>query len=355
VKRIQFILCLLLCTLFFTGCTQKKVIDDINIATGIGFDRSEDQLEGSVMIPVFKPDKSIENFTFTAKGTIMRDILSQMQQKASQPILAGSLDIALFEEEMARDGIVKVLDVFLRDPSVGARIHLAVVDGKSKDIFEGQYGDRGNSQYLKELIEHNMKGGNLPIANLHRFLFDFYQKGKDAYLPYIKKESSDLVVLKGVALFKDEKVVDIIHENKLFYFKLLVDKFTMGQIMVKEDHGEAIVKSLKSDTKLKLTKRNPYEISINIKINGILTEHQGLRLEPNEVQKVEKTLEKQINKECLQLLERFQKQKVDPIGIGHIIRTKTRNFDFNNWETDYENVSFKVSTNVRILEVGVVE
>ncbi|MGM0902690.1 MAG: Ger(x)C family spore germination protein [Bacillota bacterium] len=354
-KKIRILTSILLCGFLLAGCTQRKVIDEINIATGIGIDKGANQLHGSILIPVFKPDKSIENFLFTAKGAIMRDVAAQMQQKASQPILSGSLDVALFEEELARDGIVQVLDVFLRDPSVGARVHLAVVDGKAKGIFEGDYGDRGNSEYLKELIEHNMRGGNLPETNLHSFLFDFYQQGKDPYLPYIRKESNDLVNIAGIALFKNEKVVDVLHENNLFYFKLLVDRFTMGQIKVKEEHGEATIKSITSDTKLKLTKRNPYEISFNIHIKGILTEHQGIRLEEGEVKKVEKALEKQINKTCMQLLEQFQKQKVDPIGLGHFVKTKTRNFNFDKWSADYENVTFKVSTNVRIIEVGVVE
>ncbi|WP_404329790.1 Ger(x)C family spore germination protein [Mesobacillus maritimus] len=354
-RKVQLFINLTLCILLLAGCTQRKVIDDINIATGIGIDKSDDQLHGSIMIPVFKPDKSIENFLFTAKGTIMRDVAAQMQQKASQPILSGSLDVALFEEEVARDGIVQVLDVFLRDPSVGARVHLAVVDGKAQEVFEGEYGDRGNGQYLKELIEHNMKGGNLPVANLHRFLFDYYQQGKDPYLPYLRKDSQDLVTLAGVALFKNEKVVDLLHENKLFYFKLLVDRFTMGQVKVKEEHGEATIKSITSDTKMKLTRRDPYEITFKITLKGILTEHQGIRLEKDEVGKIEKALEKQINNNCMQLLEEFRKQEVDPIGLGHFVKTKTRNFNFDKWSTDYENVTFKVSTNVRILEVGVVE
>ncbi|MBY0097001.1 Ger(x)C family spore germination protein [Mesobacillus maritimus] len=357
-KVTRILLTLLMCCLLLVGCNpryERKVIDDINIATGMGIDKSGDQLKGSIMIPVFKADKSMENFLFTAKGTIMRDVAAQMQQKASQPIFSGSMDVALFEEVVAREGIVQVLDVFLRDPSVGARVHLAVVDGKAQEIFEGNYGDRGNAQYLKDLIEHNMEGGNLPLTNLHSFLFNFYQQGKDPYLPYLKQESPELVNITGIAIFKDEKVIDILHENKMFYFKLLVDKFSMGQVKVKEEHGEATVKSITSDTNMKLTKRKPYEITVQIKLKGLLTEHEGTRLEKNEVKDIEKELEKQINKTCLKLLEDFQKQKVDPIGVGHFVKTKTRNFNFEKWQTDYQDVTFKVSTNVRILEVGVVE
>ncbi|GAA3316794.1 hypothetical protein GCM10020331_013860 [Ectobacillus funiculus] len=130
-KTIHFAMSLLfLHYVFLTGCVQTNVIDDVNIATGIGIDKSGDQLLGSIMIPVFLNLTShLGILPFSAKGTIMRDLMTEIQ-KASQPIVSGSLDLA-FGEDVAREGINQIVEVFLRDPSVGARIHLAVVDGKS--------------------------------------------------------------------------------------------------------------------------------------------------------------------------------------------------------------------------------
>ncbi|MCQ6279471.1 Ger(x)C family spore germination protein [Bacillus sp. EB600] len=354
-KNVPFILPLLICTILFAGCVQKNVIDDVNIATGVGVDKSGDQMLASIMIPVFKPDKSFGNFTFTAKGNVIRDLLSEMQKKASQPIVGGSLDLAFFGEDVAREGIIKILDVFLRDPSVGSRVQLAVVDGKANDIFEGKYGDRGNAAYLTQLIKHNMKGENLPLTNLHRFLATFYQKGQDPYLPLLKKINSHLVTITGIALFKDEKVVDILSENKMFYFKLLVDKHTMGSVEVKDKHGESTVKSIKSKNKIRLTKRNPYEFAVTIKINGFLTEHQDRTLKKGEIHKIEKQLEKQVAQECTKMIKDFQKKEIDPVGFGHIAKTRTRNFDFNKWQESYKSAQFKVTADVKIIEFGVVE
>jgi spore germination protein len=341
--------------MFPTGCVQTKVIDDVNIATGIGIDKSGDELLGSVMIPVFKPDKSFGNFTFTAKGTVIRDLISEMQKKASQPIVSGSLDLAFVSEDIARGGIIPILDVFLRDPSIGSRLHLAIVDGKAIDLFEGKYGDRGNSAYLTQLLEHNMKTQNLPFTNLHRFLAAFYQKGKDAYLPLLKKSQPNLVTITGVALFKEEKLVDILPENKMFYFKLLVDKQTMGSVKDKEKDGGSAVRSIKSKTKIRLAKRNPDEFAIQIKINGFLAEHQGMTLKKGEIHKIEKQLEKQVVKECSAMIMDFQKQGIDPVGFGHIAKTRTRNFDFNKWQESYKSAQFKVTADVKIIELGVVE
>lgn len=287
-KYIPFLFSFLFCTLLLAGCVEQNVIDDVNIATGVGIDKSGDQLLGSIMIPVFQPDKSFGNFTFTAKGKIFRDLLSEMQKKASQPIVGGSLDLAFIGEDVARKGILPILDVFLRDPSVGSRLQVAVIDGKVIDIFVGKYGDRGNAEYLKQLMENNMQRGNVPSSNLHLFLADFYQKGKDPYLPLLKKSQSNLVTITGIALFKDEKVVDMLPDNKMFYFKLLVDKHTLGTVKVKDKHGESTIKSISTKTKIRLSHRNPYEFSVHIKINGFLNEHQNNLLKISDIHKIEK-------------------------------------------------------------------
>lgn len=354
-KNLYFILPILTCIIFLGGCVQKSVIDDVNIATGIGIDKSGGQLLGSLMIPVFNPDKTFENFTFTAKGNVMRDLMSEMQKKASQPIVAGSLDIAFFGKEIAREGIFSVLDVFLRDPSVGSRVQLAVVDGKAADIFKGKYGDRGNAAYLTQLIEHNMTEQNLPLTNLHHFLATYYQEGQDPYLPLLKKVKPHLVAISGIALFKNEKVVDLLSENKMFYFKLLVDKHTKGSVKVKSKSQESTIQSITSKTKIKLINRNPYEFKVNIKINGLLTEYKERSLKKGDIPKIEKQLEKQVNQECAKMIVQFQKKDIDPVGFGHIAKTKTRNFDFKKWNQSYKNVRFKVTSDVNIIEVGVVE
>ncbi|WP_066307869.1 Ger(x)C family spore germination protein [Bacillus sp. FJAT-29814] len=354
-KKSCFIVTLLLCMTILPGCVEKKVIDDVNIATGIGIDKSEKQFLGSVMIPVFKPDKSFGNFTFKAKGKVIRDLVSEMQKKASQPIVSGSLDIALFGEDVAREGLIKTLDVFLRDPSVGARVQLAVVDGQAIDIFKGKYGDRGNAQYLTQLLEHNMEQQNLPLTNLHRFLAAFYQKGMDPYLPMLKKSSRNLVTISGLALFKDEKLVDILHENKMYYFKLLVDHHTLGVVKVKEAHGESTVKSMGLKKNIRLKGRNPYTFSIKIKLKGDLTEHQERILEKGEIREIENKLAQQISKECKMLVEDFQRKNIDPVGFGHFAKTRTRNFDYKKWNEEYKNAKFEVSADVKLIGHGVVE
>lgn len=132
----------------------------------MGIDKHDDVIKGSIMIQNIKPDQSIENFTFSATGLIILDVIAQMQHEASQPIKGEALDVALVEDEFAREGINQVLDPFLRDPSIGVRLIFGIVDGKAEKMLQGNYGIQGNNQYLRGLVEHNTKDGDLPRTNL---------------------------------------------------------------------------------------------------------------------------------------------------------------------------------------------
>jgi spore germination protein len=339
-----------------TGCVEKEIIDDVNIEMGIGYDKKEGKMiEGTVMVPIFKPDKNIGNFTFSAEATSNRDLMQEIQRKSAQPVVTGSLEIAVFGEALAREGIIEFIDAFERDPSIGARIYLAVGEGEAKHILSGTYGNRGNAIHLSDLIKHNMEEKNVPESNLHSYLFDFYQKGNDPYLPILKKVEPQIIDIVGIALFKEDKMVDKIPSEKMFYFKLLTDKFSKGSFKVKVGEDQTAIKDLNSKHKMKLIKRDPYTITIDIKIDGIIREYTGEMLTPAIIKKIEKEMEKDVNEEALKMISSFQEQGIDPLGFGNFIKSKTKKFNFKKWEDDYKNLIVHVNTDAIITEVGIVE
>jgi spore germination protein len=354
--RVKNFILFIVLSILLTGCVEKEIIDDVNIEMGIGYDlNGQKEIEGTVMVPVFKPDKNIGNFTFSAKATSNRDLMQEIQRKSAQPVVTGSLEIAIFGEEMAKRGIIELIDSFERDPSIGARIYLAVGETNAKDILSGTYGNRGNAIHLSDLIKHNIKDRNLPETNLHLFLFNFYQEGKDAYLPILRKAEPDIVDIVGMALFKQGRMVHTIPADKMFFFKLLTDKFSQGTFKVKIDNEQAAIKDLGSKHKFKIEKRNPYTVTIEIKIEGIIREYTGKILSPAIIKKIEKELEEEVNEECSAMIADFQEHGIDPVGFGHFIKSKTRGFDFKKWEDDYKNMTVHIDTDVVITEVGIVE
>lgn len=346
-------LCLSLC-----GCVEKEVLDDISLIEGVGFDYIDQKnILGSVIIPVYLPNQAPKKSTFSAKAEINKSILQNIQRQAADPIVTGSIEVVLFSKKLAEKvGILPLVDAFQRDPGIGAGLYLAIVDGRVEELFKGQYGIRGNATYISKLIEHNSKSEDLPKTNLQRFLSDFYQEGQTPYIPQLKQLSNKKVIINGISLFAHGKTVDFITPEEMFFFKLLVDKYSEGMHRVKIEGNEAAVRSIHSSHNFELTKRKPYEVTIHIKINGNINEFTGQALKPLTVQKLQKQFEKDIEKECLKLIKRFQEKQIDPAGIGHFVKTQTRNFDFKNWrENQYRDLVVKIKADVKISESGVIE
>ncbi|MGF3105296.1 Ger(x)C family spore germination protein [Rossellomorea sp. DUT-2] len=364
-KQLSLII-LLICSLFLSGCVEKEILDDLYVETGKAYDYvGENKMRGTALFPIYLSDKSIQNGTLSAEASSTREVLEKLERRAQQPLVRGSLDVVLIGEELAEKGIIDVGDSLQRDASVGARVYITVVEGEAGELIKGNYGLRGNGTYISNLITHNITRRELPETNLHLFLFDYFQDGKTPYLPILKQLSNDSVAITGIALFDKDKMVKKISAMDMFFFKLLVDKFAEGSHVIKmgkkpgtaEKTVEASVTSLISKHKIIIKhKADPVEVTMRIKVRGIVREYTGKKLTPDKVGDVEKKMEKDIEGKCLAMLKDFQELGIDPVGIGQNQKHGVRGFDLKEWkESIYPRVRFNVDANVQILEAGTVE
>ncbi|MFD2444540.1 Ger(x)C family spore germination protein [Bacillus sp. CGMCC 1.16607] len=351
-----------LCTIsLLSGCVQSEILDDIAIEIARSYDQiEENKIKGTMLVYNFQPDKSIKNTTLTTTATTSREIANKLQKQASQPLSEGSLEVILFGKELASQGLFDYLDAPIRNASIGARLFIVTVDGSAHDLITGEYGSRGNAIFISDLLNHNIEQEDLPNTNLQLFFHDYYQLGKTGYLPQIKKIADDKLKLNGISLFQGDKiqVVDTIEAKNMFFFKLLVDSYSEGTQKIKVNDSEAIIRSITSKKKMKITRRNPFEITIQLKIKGIIREYTGPEiLSKPLIRKIEKKMEEQVTKECEKLIKRFKEHKVDPIGLGFFIKTRTRGFNLKGWEDgeEYQSLKVKIKTNVEIVESGVIE
>ncbi len=350
------------CFIFFffffllSGCLEEKILDDINIMSAFGYDAHEEgKIEGTGIIPVYKADKSISNETFTAVGEQTKIINRLIQQTSADPLENGSIEVILFGKKMSERGVMDVIDTLERDARIGSNITMAVVDGTAKDVLEQHLGNRGTGNYLSTLIQHNMERRELPQTNLHLFLNSYYSKVKDPFLPYIELHD-DKVRVKGIALFKEDKVVSFVDDSDMFFVKALMENFENGShtFKVEGEYVSTFSLNLGREYKVKNALTDPI-VELKVNMEGLIREYSGEMLDPKMIKKVEKRFEEIINEKCEQLLYRFRDENIDPVGIGWLAKTQTRKFDEKKWLDAYPKATFKVSSEVIITETGVVE
>ncbi|WP_230500506.1 Ger(x)C family spore germination protein [Sutcliffiella rhizosphaerae] len=338
---------------------EKEIVDDINIESVEGFDLiEEDLIVGTFLVPVYKADKTIENETFSAVAHLNKDILRNAQKESSAPIVNGSVQVVLFNKALAERGVIELMDGLQRDSSIGTGLFVAVVDGPSKEILEENLGARGTGEYIYDLIEHNMDRRDVPKINMHIFLSDYLEKGKDANLPVLKKTENKVEII-GVAVLKGDKYEMLIPNSQLFYFKMLVDKHTDGSAAFKVPNKEEYVsvKSISSDRKFKVKWKNgmPY-INIHVEVDGALREFTGNKVTPEKLLEFEKLFEEKIIAESESMIQEFKQRGVDPVGLGYEVKSRTRGFDYKKWKDQlYPEVNVTVTAKVRIISTGITE
>jgi spore germination protein len=345
------------------GCVPKQIIDEVQLIHAIGFDElPNNNIKGTITYPVFNSDGTVRVESLSAVSHTSQFIRSKINTKSPKTLSTGQLRIVLFNDKFAKKGILDIVNSLYRDPNVGNRLFIAVVNGNANDLLTKKYTAATlPSIYLMDLIEQNIESENLPKTNLHVFLYSYYGEGIDPFLPIVKKDKNAMQ-LEGIALFKNDKYVGKLNHSESFAFKVLVDGSKTGHYEVEmkkgKNKGHAVVRNIKGTTSYKVRKVNGVpEFDVKLKILGEIHEYPpwlNLEEEPN-IKLIEKTFSKQINQEANKIIAKFQRLNVDPLGFGDQVRRRERNWDFKKFKEQYPNMKVKISTDIEIVESGVIE
>lgn len=353
----KFFLFIIILSLLLTGCVEEETIDDVNLVTVMAFDRTEEnKLRGTAVINTYLKDQPVKDFLIGEKSELSREVISNLQRKTPEPLVVGKLQVVLFGKKLADVGINEIVDTLQRDAAISDRLLLVVTRGEAKNILEADFGTEGASRFISSLILHNKLNRDLPMTNLHVFLYQYYSRGHDPYLP-ILKESDKKIEIDGLALFDNHKLVGEISTGKLLFFKVLADQYSKGvyTLELPESQKKVGINSIYSSRKFKLISTNPLKVEINVHIEGYINEYTGKKITQEIINEVEVAFSKKVENESEALIEKFRELKIDPLGIGDDIRSKSREFDIDKWREKIPELEVDVKADVLISETGVID
>jgi len=283
-----------------------------------------------------------------------------MNTKSAHPIELGQLRLVVFGKKFAEQGISPVIESLKRDPVVGSRMQLGIADNTAENLLIS--GKNTNLPFhLSDKISQNIQNGNLPKMNLHLFLENFYNKGRDPYLPYLTIEEGRAHI-NGLALFKNGKYINHINLNQSFIVKMLIDGAKNGSyhININENKNDGFISLKNLDAKAHYTISQIDQvpnISIDLTMNTQIKDvPPWLNVTANkDILKMENLMNKHFNEEVHQLISLFQEYQVDPIGIGDMVRAKSRKWDYSRFQDMYPHLKTTVNTKVNIIQTGVGE
>lgn len=341
-----------------TACGNQKIVNNIKLVETVGYDSVENGVRNAVLIANYEEGRSKLEF-YVTESNANYDILPRLRTKLDFPNEYGQSRMTLFGETYARKGIKIVTDTMLRHPVISSRMHLGVADRDALEILNITENKR-DPYFLSDMIENNIRGGNLPMTNLQVTFFNLYGEGRDVFLPYFTVERGE-VKIDGLALFKGDQFKTKITIREAFLLKMLLGNSKNGSIMIPvkgpnpERSDYFLMNSIRSKSRLKVVSIGPpASVSIQLKVDASVRDvpdWMDLTSE-DQLASLEKTMEDYFEKEIQNFVSLCKSNTVDPVGFGDLIRSRSYQWDAREFEDHYEALKTTVKVKVKIVQTG---
>jgi spore germination protein len=369
-KKVKIMSICFLClgTLFFPGCWDQNIFEEIGLALVLGLEYTDNgELLYSMTLPVFSEDLEETIEILSTTSDLLRLSRDQIRNTSGRKVKGGKIQHIIFSKELAEKNTAELLDVFMRSSENPLLANIVVVDGSPIEMLNMSRGYKDKPRlglYLANNIQDAHVHAATPESTIYEFTVLRYSGTIDPIASYISYDEKG-VKIEGSALFNGSRMVgNIGFEETGLLHALMGEKKQIGYyVRAQNIQGEAnsdkrgisiLLHRVKRKIKADVTGTIP-KINIHFDMTGIIDETDlNYRLdETQEKKELEDKISILIEKDCMKLIKYLQEIRSDPIGFGEMIRA-THNEYFKSvvWKNIYPEVQFNVDVKVNFEYYG---
>lgn len=365
--RMYLLILILIFNMFsLSGCWNYREIEDLAIVSGLAFDKQGDNYIVTTEIVDIKGGKNskISTILISSEGTTIFDAVRKSIRKSGKRLYHSHAEIVIISTQLAKEGIIPILDWINRDAEQRYTLHFLVSKEKSaKEILEQH---PMTSDILSFELNNMLKSQkNLSSAldiEQWQFLNDFAAMGISATLPTINITiDSDKLTpeITGTALFKEDKLVGFLDGDDTKTLMFIKNKIKDGLLVNKEykDNSETRIslEIFKNTTKIKPSYLNgKFTFEININTNVAIDEIGGRvnYAEEPELTKLKKDFEATLENSIKTLVKKVQEQyDIDVFGFGKAVKLDMPGVwkkVESQWNDIFKNIDVEVHSTINI-------
>lgn len=347
-----------------SGCWNYREINDVNIINGAAVDLFEEEDEYVLSVEIVKPlagqDFKLEADLISEKGKSIFDAVRTMIVHSGKRAYWPHAKVFIISQDIAKKGVVDVIDFINRDAEVRSDIWLLISQEKTaKQILESETKLHSTmSAHLEDKLKNKDSVSKFQSIELHQFLKDLAAEGISCTVPlvHITKEEEAVPAIFGMGVFKEDKLIGYINGIETMSMMLIKDELKSGVFVVKNvdnTNTDCTLEIFKSKTKVKpIVKDGNIIMKIDSKLDVGIGEILGkadLISEPGR-DKLKVQAEETIKKELLKTIKRVQKDyDSDIFGFGNSIYRKMPN-EWKKIKNDWDEIfaHLKVDINVEV-------
>lgn len=369
-----------------TGCWDRRELNDLAIAVGIGMDRegSQVQVTAQIVNPGEVASKkggggySTPVTILSATEKTFFEALRKLTTIAPRRVFPSHLRVLIIGEDLARAGVEKVMDGISRNHEFRSDFFLIVAKGARADevleILTPIEKIPANKMFNTLEMSERVWAPTVKMP-LDRFISDLSDPSKDAVLTGIRIEgdqesgrtkgnvskTGDYTKLQysGLALFKGDKLVDWLNDEESKGYNYIMDnvKNTVGHLTCPKGE-ELTVEVVRADSKVtgKVVDGKPtVEVYIFAEENVGEVQCEVDLTKSETIAQLEALAEKKLKKIITASIRKAQKREADIFGFGEAIEDADPKawLDMKQeWGSRFAEMDVSVRTKVEIRRLG---
>ncbi|MBS4189906.1 Ger(x)C family spore germination protein [Bacillus sp. FJAT-49705] len=371
-KRICFSSTFIFVFLLLTGCWDQDLLKDARLIYGGGFDLEPN---GKILstfvirdVPVSEQQSPKNELIYTV-GNTPREARHKADNQISRNIRTYRNRILIIGEELAKQDVHQLLDVFYRDPKSPFNARIGVAEGKAKDILSlKKVGNVLIAEEIDELINSKEKTTTVPKVTIETIFPVMMDPGEDFVLPYIMKKGKRVDVSNSAMFHKYQFTGTLNPDESTMYLLLKDEKGKMAtltkKISIEKDQKKVYnfmtfnVEKSKRRMKVLIQPDDQITVRLDLKLKvSVLEFPKDLLDDKKRVARLNQILSKEMTDLANKTLKKMQKARCDGLGIGRQLiafHPDTWKKQKEDWGSNYQKVHFVPKIQVEIIKKGII-
>jgi spore germination protein KC len=367
IKNIFLSLAIFLFVIASTACWNYREVDKLSIVAGVAIDKGvNDQYELTVEVIKISAGKEtkMSSETYSAEGKTLFDAARNIVSVSGKKLYLSHTKVVIICEEIAREGVSKVLEWYNRDAETREDVHVLISKGAcAKDIFKGkQTPEQIVSFLLDDALENENSFSKAPATDVLDYDIELNTKGASPVFSTVSLiQADDKMVPKimGTAIINDDKLAGFLdgEETKdLLFIRDEIKGGVLTQEMYTNDEPTLISLEI-FDNKTKVTpivKDNEIQFDINIETTVGVDEISGPGnfLDEAGLKELERTAESTLIERTGSLIKKVQSEyDADIFRFSQTLwedNAQVFNGIVDRWDDIFRNLTINIKSNVII-------
>jgi spore germination protein KC len=374
-KKISIIVLCLVIPLFSIGCVHDE-LHELVITIGMGIDKDLMNPENVKLIAqIVKSDElrsgsqsnggeSKGYFNTEISGENSFDAIRKFTQIIDSRLYLAHTVVFVIGNEAAKDGIGKYLDFFIRSIQTRPLTKIVVAEGTAAEALDVKPNlDKIPAMSIDHMVDSQIFNSLSTKSTIKDYINSMVSKTSSFTAPILRIEKikdEDVLVIKGIAVFKGDKMVGELNGYEGRGLLWVKDHVKSGVVNVDIDEGNAAIEiiDVSCDLSFEIKDKKPI-VKIKIGVDGLLASQTCKRnLETmSGVEELEKLLQKEVEKEIKITLKKAQKMNTDIYGFGeefHKHYNKEWEMMESQWDDLYPALQVNIEVTGKILGAGTI-